>query len=421
MKTLLYFILFQIKYNIIHSGKFYTAMNLQAKENTWSHQRRKRRRKQWEETECFTSLTQSENKGSTETEFDNAEKNKMNSDAGTSDEVEHVNKMESGLDCSKTGNGKGDECRVNINKGINDSVSTSKCNKVSNRDVTTLADFTTEEENHVEEEMEAKNENDQNTDQKETGSSVCELCCSKSGADDDKMIDSNSNNNVKQGKELQETSKIENAKLKTGQVCRGCKRKLENTENNEQTLKKKRVDGVLNKTSGKAVSVSAQETSKVNKIVTRSDGSVTELETEVPMEKDTIAVKATASCDKVPDNIDSDIKTNTIVNQSIPSCSGDMPDLIDPSQVTHLRKDVVEEFHKEKEHNREIETSNKDQSKKTKYHNFDESEECLVMFKMILRKEDGIITLTMEYKTGNKEAMHQIMQYFKNKFAAASP
>ena len=85
-------------------------------------------------------------------------------------------------------------------------------------------------------------------------------------------------------------------------------------------------------------------------------------------------------------------------------------------QQTHLRKDVLEQFKKEKEKNLEISQANKDQTKKTKYHNFDENEDCLLMLKMVLRKEEGIITLTMEHKQGNKEAMHQIMQYFKNKF-----
>ena len=149
-----------------------------------------------------------------------------------------------------------------------------------------------------------------------------------------------------------------------------------------------------------------------NKVENMNDKNMTET-----VEKTTAALHPEETISLKPEVINNDIsimfdmqaKTGILSHRS-----GDENSTAD--QQTHLRKDVLEQFKKEKEKNLEISQANKDQSKKTKYHNFDENEDCLLMLKMVLRKEEGVITLTMEHKQGNKEAMHQIMQYFKNKF-----
>ena len=393
-------------------------MNLQAKENTWSHQRKKRRQKQREEFDCAMSVTQTDNAYNKEID---AEKNNLKNDEGISNEVsvtetenahdkvtesddvlknelktgdwtsDEVAKMDSGtgLDPVKTGYEIGNTCR---NKDSLHSGTSPDCKSSKPFDKNeTIA----QQQNQIKENVGVVNENNQNSFQKEIDNSACELCCSKS--------DSNFNNSARLGATLKEMEKVEDA-----QVGIGCKRKYENPESSEQTLKKKRLDSAMQISSDKHVGVPVQETNNLNEV-------------GAPMDKKVCAIGVANSGDKLSNTIDPIVKTNAIVALSSLSSCGDEPDLHHQSQVTHLRKDVVEEFHKEKEHNKEIEESNKNQSKKTKYHNFDESEDCLVMFKMILRKEDGIITLAMEHKAGNKEAMHQIMQHFKNKFTAASP
>ena len=382
-------------------------MNLQAKENTWSHQRKKRRQKQREEFECAMSVTQTDNAYNKEidvekndlkndegisnevsvketedahskvTESDDMGKNELKTGDGTSDEVA---KMDNGLDPVKTGDEIGDACRDkdSLHSGTStDCMSSKPFDK---------HESIAQQQNQFKENVGVVNENKQNSDRKEIDNGASELCCSKS--------DTYCNNSTRLGATLKEMEKVKDAQV--GQGCIGCKRKLVNPESGEKILKKKRLDGAIQITSDKTVNVP----------------------NNMPM---VCAVGVANSGDKLSDTIDPIVKTNAIVALSSLSSCGDEPDLHHQSQVTHLRKDVVEEFHKEKEHNKEIEKSNKDQSKKTKYHNFNESEDCLVMFKMILRKEDGIITLAMEHKAGNKEAMHQIMQHFKNKFTAASP
>ena len=149
-----------------------------------------------------------------------------------------------------------------------------------------------------------------------------------------------------------------------------------------------------------------------NKVENMNDTDMTET-----VVKTTAALQPEETIGLKPESVNNDIslmfdmqaKTGILSHRS-----GDENSTAD--QQIYLRKDVLEQFKKEKEKNLEISQANKDQTKKTKYHNFDENEDCLLMLKMVLRKEEGIITLTMEHKQGNKEAMHQIMQYFKNKF-----
>ena len=149
-----------------------------------------------------------------------------------------------------------------------------------------------------------------------------------------------------------------------------------------------------------------------NKVENMNDKDMTEtvVKTTAALQpEETISLKPEVVNNDISLMFDMQAKTGILSHRS-----GDENSTAD--QQTHLRKDVLEQFKKEKEKNLEISQANKDQSKKTKYHNFDEKEDCLLMLKMVLRKEEGIITLTMEHKQGNKEAMHQIMQYFKNKF-----
>ena len=149
-----------------------------------------------------------------------------------------------------------------------------------------------------------------------------------------------------------------------------------------------------------------------NKVENMNDKDMTEtvVKTAAALQpEETISLKSEVVNNDISLMFDMQAKTGILSHRS-----GDENSTAD--QQTHLRKDVLEHFKKEKEKNLEISQANRDQSKKTKYHNFDENEDCLLMLKMVLRKEEGIITLTMEHKQGNKEAMHQIMQYFKNKF-----
>ncbi|XP_052801810.1 RNA N6-adenosine-methyltransferase mettl16-like [Mya arenaria] len=86
------------------------------------------------------------------------------------------------------------------------------------------------------------------------------------------------------------------------------------------------------------------------------------------------------------------------------------------SAITLSRKDVVERFWKEHSENQEGKKK-KPLSFYEKLEPFSESEECLLLCKLVLKKEEGEMTLTLTHQAGNKEALHQIMQFFKNKLA----
>ena len=405
-------------------------MNLQAKENTWSHQRKKRRQKQREEFEHAMSAIETDDKKTDIEKNDlkdgegisiemsvkesrketSGEKNDQNSnDTLVRESNEACNQETELLNNEKPELKVGKENSDEVDKM--DSVSQCKSNNVTDNDGNIV-----QVQNQITENSESVNENNETDGQKDMAKSVCGMCGNTSDKNGE-VTDSNCNNNASPNAKTKEmrNEKLEHAQTVTDEGGIGCKRKLEDPESIEQNLKKQRlVNDSINNLNEEVLPIQSasvptfQETNKVNEI-------------EVPIEQKMCVEGLTNSGDKLETSA---ITSNSFVAQSNLSSCGDRPDQlkqIDPSEVTHLRKDVVEEFHKEKEHNKEIAESNKDQSKKTKYHNFDESEECLVMFKMVLRKEDGIITLTMEHKTGNKEAMHQIMQYFKNKFSATSP
>lgn len=77
------------------------------------------------------------------------------------------------------------------------------------------------------------------------------------------------------------------------------------------------------------------------------------------------------------------------------------------------RKKVVEQFWKEQEQNR-VRSEKKKLSFYETLEPISETEDCLVLCKMVLKKEEGLMSLQLTHIAGNKEAMHQIMQYFKN-------
>lgn len=84
-----------------------------------------------------------------------------------------------------------------------------------------------------------------------------------------------------------------------------------------------------------------------------------------------------------------------------------------PESNTLDRKKVVEQFWKEMEENKEGQKKKKSSFYET-LEPFDETEECLILCKMVLKKEEGEMSLVLTHIAGNKESMHQIMQYFKN-------
>ncbi|XP_053376165.1 RNA N6-adenosine-methyltransferase mettl16-like [Mercenaria mercenaria] len=84
-----------------------------------------------------------------------------------------------------------------------------------------------------------------------------------------------------------------------------------------------------------------------------------------------------------------------------------------------VRKDVIEQFWKEKQANSEKKPGKKvEKSFYESLEPFNEEEECLLLSKIVLRKEEGIISLSMTYMSGKRESMHQILQFFKNKLCA---
>ena len=80
--------------------------------------------------------------------------------------------------------------------------------------------------------------------------------------------------------------------------------------------------------------------------------------------------------------------------------------------VMPSRRKIQEQFLKE------MEANTKDKKKKQSFYEslepFSKTDECLVLCKMVLRKDEGKMSLTINHEAGNKEAMHQIMQYFRN-------
>ena len=488
--------LFQIKYNIIHSGKFYTAMNLQAKENTWSHQRRKRRQKHREETQeteiCGANSSESDCKSSKEGELPKIQTDEKTTEGDVlSDKDENIGVFKSinGNTCENNGSDKGDNVGVSRNEiigvnggeviGVNKSENLVE-NKIGKKENITIhvGDGDTAEHRVIEVDSAVKCEAD------ETGATT--------------ILDSNRNNNVKVGKVSLANDKNSASKLdaelsdrftykrkceSTGESHTGSKKQKtkdiasqesvgtnvgetelkacddmeeesengEKDENFKMTNSKVRIEPgqvsdpeiktvEINKHLEKIIDGSGRDTSlhvipqvltaeelncdesNKNALLTMKKGNVKEdMALEGPNLSGTNVLDEESSLKTEVENLEDTIlpskqtKACDIELTMIPLfSSGELSSAA--NQQTHLRKDVLEEFKREKEKNLEIALSNKDQTKKTKYHNFDENEECLILFKMVLRKEEGIITLTMEHKQGNKEAMHQIMQYFKNKF-----
>lgn len=76
------------------------------------------------------------------------------------------------------------------------------------------------------------------------------------------------------------------------------------------------------------------------------------------------------------------------------------------------RKQIIEQFWNEMEQNK------KGNKKKLSFYEtlepFSETEECLVLCKMVIRKDEGKMSLSLTHVAGSKESMHQIMQYIKN-------
>lgn len=81
-----------------------------------------------------------------------------------------------------------------------------------------------------------------------------------------------------------------------------------------------------------------------------------------------------------------------------------------------VRKDVIERFWKEQAANTEENKKKKEKSFYEVLEPFPENEQCLLLSKMVVRKDEGIIFFSLAHLAGNREAMHQILQYFKNKW-----
>jgi len=81
------------------------------------------------------------------------------------------------------------------------------------------------------------------------------------------------------------------------------------------------------------------------------------------------------------------------------------------------RQEIIEQFHKEQTENDGVGKKKKPLSFYEKLEPFSESEECLLLCKFVLKKEEGKMNLTLTHLGGDKNAMYQIMQYFRNKLA----
>ena len=81
------------------------------------------------------------------------------------------------------------------------------------------------------------------------------------------------------------------------------------------------------------------------------------------------------------------------------------------------RQEIIEQFHKEQTENDGAGKKKKPLSFYEKLEPFSESEECLLLCKFVLKKEEGKMNLTLTHLGGDKNAMYQIMQYFRNKLA----
>lgn len=91
---------------------------------------------------------------------------------------------------------------------------------------------------------------------------------------------------------------------------------------------------------------------------------------------------------------------------------------IDVTSNIMLRKDVIQRFWNEQKANSQ--KQNKKKAEKSFYETqepFKDDEECLLLSKMVLRKEDGVISFSLTHMAGTREAMHQIMQFFRNKLS----
>ena len=82
------------------------------------------------------------------------------------------------------------------------------------------------------------------------------------------------------------------------------------------------------------------------------------------------------------------------------------------------RAEIVAQFWEEKEANKKKPWGKKrvPRSVYERLELFDEAEDCLVVLKLMIRKDEGTVTFNFTYMSGLKEAVHQIMQYFRNKF-----
>ena len=406
-------------------------MNLQAKENTWSHQRRKRRQKQLKET--VSSLATTDDSGyaisglECKNRYDADELPKIATDESRTEFRDQENRdqevmsvKDSDMSVSK---GETDLSAVEMKTGVvsdeihckSQKTFNSNCNNNSTSvNVKTDKAFTLAEDTQIE--TSASTEDGHGCKRKLENTCKDNIVPSKKTRVDD--MDENHSRIAEDDKSKTDLknagNNIEGKNIHVTDQCTDIKDETK-TENSE-TIKLGAGDTEVSvQESGNESQEIAMETSV--KVSSDKPGSETEVcgRTETDAE---LKVEEKMSFDDYLSEVKSHIPAgleSTQYNEG--SCSVD--ELNSPETLS--RKDVLEQFHQEQEKNLEIAQANKDQTKKTKYHNFDENEQCLVLFKMVLRKEEGIITLTMEHKVGNKEAMHQIMQYFKNKFSVLSP
>ncbi|KAH3870787.1 RNA N6-adenosine-methyltransferase mettl16-like isoform X2 [Dreissena polymorpha] len=84
------------------------------------------------------------------------------------------------------------------------------------------------------------------------------------------------------------------------------------------------------------------------------------------------------------------------------------------------RHQIVQQFKKEQAENSASNAVKKTLSFYEKSEPFSENEECLLLCKFVLKKDEGEMSLALTHLAGNRETMHQIMQFFKNKLSVPS-
>ncbi|KAL4223936.1 Methyltransferase-like protein 16 [Mactra antiquata] len=175
--------------------------------------------------------------------------------------------------------------------------------------------------------------------------------------------------------------------------------------------------------------------------IERKDNNVTDDSNEITTsEGDDDVNKESLNNDKLATDNSNEMKTSEVVSDvNIESMNNDKPVTDSSNEMktsegdhdvnkesgnkdksnTLNRKEIIEQFWKEQEENSGKSGAGKKKVASSFYEclePFKTDDECLLMCKVVLRKEEGVISLTLTHLAGNKEAMHQIKQFFKNKF-----